>query len=110
MIPIGGATPQGSSSDVVCPITFPTDADFTPNSPVSAAKFLLVGNLVALTATRKVILPVIKGLEFFIQNLTTGAQSITVIGATGTGITIATAKSAWVFCDGTNYVRCSADV
>ena len=38
------------------------------------------------------------------------SDSTTVAGATGTGITIGIGLSAFVECDGTNVLRCTADV
>jgi hypothetical protein len=41
---------------------------------------------------------------------TTGGHGVQVIGATGTGVTIADGKRAIVYADGTNVVRVTADV
>jgi hypothetical protein len=40
----------------------------------------------------------------------TGGFGVQVIGATGTGITVADGKRAIVYADGTNVVRVTADV
>lgn len=61
----------------------------------------------ALTATRDVIVPLVPRV-WFVRNTCTGG-SIRVIGASGTGITIATVKAAIVSCDGTNVNRITAD-
>jgi hypothetical protein len=60
-----------------------------------------------LTATRNVVLPLTKRI-WFVYNGTN--QSLQFIGATGTGITVATTKRAIIASDGTNIVRFSADV
>lgn len=86
-----------------------TDADYTVVSPDFCAAVIEVPNTVTLSATRKVILPVVDNHEWYVKNNAGGAQSITVVGATGTGVTIATARGARVYCDGTNFVRQTAD-
>lgn len=61
----------------------------------------------ALTGTRNLVVPLVPRV-WFVRNTCTGG-SIQVIGATGTGITIATVKAAIVSCDGTNVNRITAD-
>lgn len=60
-----------------------------------------------LGSTRNVVLPLTKR-TWMVYNGTD--QSLQFIGATGTGITVATTKRAIIGCDGTNIVRYSADV
>lgn len=62
----------------------------------------------ALTATRNLVVP-LKNATWTIRNECTGG-SIQVIGSSGTGITIATGKTAIVYCDQTNVLRVTADV
>jgi len=62
----------------------------------------------ALTATRNLVVPLVRR-SWKIRNNCTGG-SIQVIGSSGTGITIATVKTAIVECDGTNVLRITADV
>jgi len=64
----------------------------------------------ALTAGRNIVLPIYDGLEYTVYNGTTGGFALTFIGATGTGIAVAATKRARIYCDGTNWVRASADV
>ena len=61
----------------------------------------------ALTATRNLVVPLVKR-RWAVRNTCTGG-SIQVIGASGTGITIATVKTAIVECDGVNVLRLTAD-
>jgi hypothetical protein len=61
----------------------------------------------SLTATRNLVVPLVPRV-WFVRNTCTGG-SIQVIGASGTGVTIATAKAAIVSCDGTNVNRITAD-
>jgi hypothetical protein len=63
----------------------------------------------ALTALRDVIVPLVPRSYTVFAN-TTGGHGVRVIGASGTGITIADTKRAIVECDGTNVVRITADV
>lgn len=61
-----------------------------------------------LTAARNIVLPLgIK--QFTVFNNTTGGFGLQFIGAIGTGITVAAAKRAIVYADGTNIVRVTAD-
>lgn len=61
-----------------------------------------------LTATRNIVLPLIPK-QWTVFNNTTGGQSLQFIGATGTGVTVASAKRAIIYADGTNIVRVTAD-
>ena len=63
----------------------------------------------ALSALRDVVVPLVPRNYTVFAN-TTGGFGVRVIGATGTGITIADGKRAIVECDGTNVVRVTADV
>src|SRR6266404_2347351 len=62
----------------------------------------------ALTGNIQVIVP-LNPDQWTFYNGTSGAFTLTVIGATGTGIVIATGKRAIVYADGTNVVRVTAD-
>lgn len=64
---------------------------------------LSVTSTVSLTTTRDVIVPTQTKL-YVVFNNTTGGQSIRVIGATGTGVTVPNGKRAFVYHDGTNVV------
>ncbi|MBK8773095.1 MAG: hypothetical protein IPM06_22065 [Rhizobiales bacterium] len=59
-----------------------------------------------LTATRNMVLPLIPR-QWTVYNGT--GQSLQFIGASGTGITVATTKRAIIYSDGTNVVRVTAD-
>lgn len=63
----------------------------------------------ALTALRDVVVPLVPRAWTVFAN-TTGGFGVRVIGATGTGITVADGMRAIVECDGTNVVRVTADV
>lgn len=86
---------------------FPTDANYTA---LAAEVDVDVINISAgvVTATRDFIVPIAFPKQWTVINNT--AQSVRVIGATGTGITIATLKTAIVMADGTNVRRLTADV
>ena len=60
-----------------------------------------------LTATRDVVIPLVGKKQWTVYNGT--GQSLRFIGASGTGITVATLKHAGVRSDGTNIVRWMAD-
>ncbi len=86
---------------------FPTDANYTA---LAAEVDVDVINISAgvVTATRDFIVPISFPKQWTVINNT--AQSVRIIGPTGTGITIATAKTAMVLADGTNVRRLTADV
>lgn len=60
-----------------------------------------------LTATRDIIVPLVGKRQWTVYNGT--GQSLRFIGASGTGITVATVKHAIVRSDGSNIVRVTAD-
>jgi hypothetical protein len=91
-------------------LQFPSDANYTPASPLNRARILTVTSAGALTATRDLILgSPVDHEEWVIFNNTTGGQSIRAIFSSGTGITIGTGKTATVYGDGTNVLRATAD-
>ena len=98
----GGVFPLINSPAVV----FTSDANHTMTYPEMSGSsgFLLVTSGVSLTATRNLVAPMVAGFNWAIENATTGGHSIQVIGATGTGVTIASGYTMTVYCDGTNYV------
>ena len=63
----------------------------------------------ALTALRNLVVP-LGAQQWTVYANTTGGFGVQVIGASGTGITIADTKRAIVYSDGTNVVRVTADV
>lgn len=86
---------------------FPSDANYTLTAAEADVDYIKVSSG-TITATRDLIVPVAFPKEWTVIN--GNAQSVRIIGATGTGITIATGKTAKVFADGTNIVRVTADV
>jgi len=87
--------------------TFPSDANYTlPYIDSNASQVFrnLVLNVTSsgnLSATRDLIIPAIEK-QYFVENNTSGSQSIRIKTAAGTGVTIPTGKVAHVYCDGTN--------
>lgn len=82
-----------------------SDADATLTQPEAAnATLTFTGTL---TATRDVVVPLVGKRQWTVYNGT--GQSLRFIGASGTGITVATGKHAIVRSDGTNIVRVMAD-
>ncbi len=84
---------------------FPSDANYTLTA-AEADNDVLSVTAGVITATRDWIVPLIPR-QWTVINKT--AQSVRIIGATGTGITVATGKTAIVMADGTNIVRVTAD-
>lgn len=60
-----------------------------------------------LTAARDVVVPLVR--RRWVVRHTGTSFDIQVIGASGTGITVAVGKVAIVECDGTNVLRVTAD-
>lgn len=110
MAQVGGIIDYGARQVGRAPLSYASDADKTLTQAEYENEWLDVGAGTTLTATRKLIVPITDGLVWVVSNAATGAQSIQVIGATGTGITIATGKTATVAADGTNIRRLTADV
>jgi len=86
---------------------FTTDANYTATAAEADVDVINISAGV-VTATRDFIVPVAFPKEWWVINNT--AQSVRIIGATGTGITIATLKTAKLLADGTNVRRLTADV
>lgn len=63
----------------------------------------------ALTALRNLVVP-LGAQQWTVFANTSGGFGVQVIGATGTGVTIADGKRAIVYADGTNVVRATADI
>ncbi len=82
-----------------------SDANTTLTQPeASNATLTFTGTL---TATRDIVVPLVGKKQWTVYNGT--GQSLRFIGASGTGITVATLKHAVVRSDGTNIVRVTAD-
>lgn len=60
------------------------------------------------SAQRNVIAPLVEK-TYIIKNQTTGGFPIQIIGASGTGVTIANGQTTSVFCDGANFYPISVD-
>lgn len=89
--------------------SFPSDANYTMVAGEFSCPILKVTSVGSLTATRNLVAPLTVGSFYMVFNNTTGAQAIQIIGASGTGITIANGKRALVYSDGTNYQRLTPD-
>jgi hypothetical protein len=89
--------------------SFTTDGNLTidltnTNSTQVARHYILnLTSTGALTATRDLIVPSIDK-PYIIENNTTGAQSIRVKTAAGTGVTVPNGKTAMVYANSTNVV------
>ena len=84
------------------------DANITLTAAEARNQVLRFTSTVSLTTTRDVIVPLAPQI-WTVSNETTGAQSLRFIGLSGTGITVANARRAIIFSDGTNIVRATAD-
>lgn len=98
----------------VAAVSFTSDANKTLTANNGASDearnaALICTSVGSLTATRDLIIPA-KTKLYLVHNNTTGGQSIRVIAATGTGITIPNGKKRFVFFDGTNVVDAITDL
>jgi len=84
--------------------TLPSDADYTLSAAEDNNDILVISG--TLTATRNIVISLTPRQRTVHNN--TG-QSLQFIGASGTGVTVATAKRAIIYSDGTNIVRVMAD-
>lgn len=82
-----------------------SDANATLTQPEAACAILTFTG--TMTATRDIVVPLVGKRQWTVYNGT--GQSLQIIGASGTGITVATLKHAIVRSDGTNIVRVTAD-
>jgi hypothetical protein len=90
--------------------TWPSDADYTLSAAEAAAKYIVVSGG-SLTAQRDLEVP-LNG-DWFVQNDTTGGQAIRVVEAgspQSAGVVIANGSGAFVYGDGSQIRRASADV
>lgn len=85
-----------------------SDANYTLTEAEYLNHIIRFDSSVSLTATRNMVVP-LTPRQWTIWNNTTGAQSIQIIGATGTGITIANGKHAIVYANGANVIRVTPD-
>jgi hypothetical protein len=79
-----------------------TLTDYNGASDEARNAVLVCTSSTSLTATRSVIAPLVNK-TYIIYNNTTGGQSITIIGASGSGVTISNGLTVFVYCDGVNF-------
>lgn len=83
-------------------------ATTTPDPSVLGVPVLVITG--SLTANTGLVLPLTAGASWIIENNTTGAFTLTVQGATGTGVSVATGNPSQVYTDGTNFYATTANV
>lgn len=91
-------------------VSMPSDANYTLTAAEYICPQLRINSAVSLTTQRDIIVPLSAGGEWQIRNATTGGQAIRIIGASGTGIVIATARQAKTYCTGVNVFRSGPDL
>lgn len=82
-----------------------SDAAYTLTQAEAAPSVLTFTG--TLTATRNITVPLVGKRQWTVYNGT--GQSLQFIGATGTGVTVASGRRAVVYSDGTNVVRVTPD-
>ena len=80
----------------------------TPTKDKLGSQVIVCTGSIASAAT--LVLPLTAGAVYVVHNNTTGAGALTVIGATGSGVTIPQTVGYYVYTDGTNFYGASADV
>lgn len=83
------------------PITFPSDANYTPNWNAQAWGYVTV-DTTACSATRNLVLPRNIGKRTKVKVI--GGHSVVPLGPTGTGPTLASGTTTDIYDNGTNYV------
>lgn len=100
-----------SGGQLLCPgrnVITVADADITLTAAQAACDIIEVATG-TYTAGRNVVLPTVNGLKYIVFNNQGGAFAATFKTSAGTGVAVAQAKRATIYCDGTNYVRVTAD-
>lgn len=106
-----GAAYRNCTNSGRAALTFSSDANKTLTAAEAENAFLdFVNSGTSISVTRDVIVPLTGARAWRVRNNSAGGQSIRIIGASGTGITIATAKTAMVQSDATNIIRLVADI
>jgi hypothetical protein len=77
-----------------------TLTNFNGVSDESRNAVLVVGGTNA--AVRDIIAPLVEKL-YVVKNSTVGGFGIRIIGSSGTGVTVPSGATVWVYCDGTNF-------
>lgn len=88
-------------------VTFLTDANITLAVPALTAAYIDIQTDAVLTTTRDIIVPLGIGNLWIVRNR--NAQAIRIIGATGTGTTVASGRIAILLGSGANVIRVSPD-
>ena len=89
--------------------TWPSDANYTLTAAESRARYIRLSGA-TLTTTRDLLVPA--NWNGFVYNGTGGSQSVRVVESgspQGSGVTIANGSGAFVYGDGTNIYRATAD-
>jgi hypothetical protein len=84
-----------------------TNADVTLSATEALYAFIKVSG--ALTANVNLIVPA-ASRAFLVNNQTTGAFTLTVKTAAGTGVTVKQGQNRFVYCDGTNVLATDTDM
>jgi len=80
----------------------------TPTKEKLGSQVIVCTGAIASAAT--LLLPLTAGSVYVVHNNTTGAGTLEVHGATGSGVTIPQTVGYYVYTDGTNFYGASADV
>lgn len=83
------------------------DADYTLTASEYSNEIIKLG-WTGWSTGRNVVVPTVAGAKWVIYNSL--GKTVTVKTASGTGIAIASTKSAIVYCDGTNIARATGDI
>jgi hypothetical protein len=106
-IPLSGSVGVPGSAPILgnYNVIFTSNVSHTMSATEYSNYFLEVTSSITLSAPQNLIAPLTQGQSFAIQNNTTGGQSITIIGSSGTGVTITDGYTVAVVCDGYNYIQ-----
>jgi len=104
IVDVAVAGTQTISADADITLTLTTGSSASTGLTANSSQYAVILWTASGTATRTITVPA-TSKTYVVINKTGSTQSIIVIGATGTGVTIVAGEKAVVVFDGTNYVK-----
>ena len=109
IVDVAVAGTQTISTDADITLTLTTGSSASTGLTANSSQYAVILWTASGTATRTITVPA-TSKTYVVINKTGSTQSIIVIGATGTGVTIVAGEKAVVAFDGTNYVKVSSNL
>jgi hypothetical protein len=109
IVDVAVAGTQTISTDADITLTLTTGTSASTGLTANSSQYAIILWTASGTATRTITVPA-TSKTYVVINKTGSTQSIIVIGATGTGVTIVAGEKAVVAFDGTNYVKVASNL